>query len=114
MVLSALGVLVACVGAPEATRDGGTTCRAESDCNGGATCGALRRCVGGYCTDDRTLRACADGRYGDASTAVSECLTYVDCNRLSCGALIPCIAQRCDRSAPSLLLPCGDAAPDAL
>lgn len=109
-----VGLLVAaCVGAPEAARDGGRRCASDPECNGAATCGALRRCVGGFCSDDTTLRACPDGRYPDASTAVGECLTYIDCNRVTCGALIPCVAQRCDRGAPTVFVPCGDAGADA-
>lgn len=110
---AALWCLGGCVGAPEAARDGGTSCVAESECNGGATCGSLRLCVAGACSDDRVFRACPDGRYPDAGTAVGECLTYVDCNRLVCGALIPCIGLRCDTRAPALIIPCGDAAADA-
>jgi hypothetical protein len=102
-----------CVAAPEAARDGGTACVSESECNGGATCGSLRLCVAGACSDDRVFRACPDGRYPDAGSAVGECLTYVDCNRLFCGALIPCNGLRCDTNAPALIIPCGDAAADA-
>jgi len=108
-----LWCLGGCVAAPEAARDGGTSCVSESQCNGGATCGTLRLCVAGACSDDRVFRACPDGRYPDAGTAVGECLTYVDCNRLFCGALIPCIGLRCDTNAPALIIPCGDAAADA-
>ncbi|MEZ4389753.1 MAG: hypothetical protein R3A48_01555 [Polyangiales bacterium] len=113
LVLAFLVTAGGCVAAPEAGRDGGTPCVAESDCNDGATCGLLRRCVAGACSDDRTLRACPDGRYPDASTAVGECLTYIDCNRILCGALIPCVGLRCDPRAPTLNIPCGDAGADA-
>lgn len=102
-----------CISAPDATRDGAVACASEADCNEGATCGLLRRCVAGACSDDRTLRACADGRYADASTAVGECLTYLDCNRVVCGALVPCVGLRCDPRATPLNIPCGDAGADA-
>lgn len=101
--------LLACVGAPEAARDGGSACTSDPGCNGGASCGLIRRCVNGFCTDDTVFRACADGRYPDAGAAVGQCLTFVDCNRLTCGPMVPCIAQRCAVEAPRVIVPCGDA-----
>lgn len=99
-------LLGGCVEPPEATRDGGETCRSEADCNGGVTCGQVRLCVLGVCAEDRVFRACPNGSYPDGG-AVGQCLTYLNCNTASCGELVPCNERGlCDRGAPPLVVPC--------
>lgn len=104
-ILLALLACSACVAKPEATRDGGTPCTREEECNRGTLCGEVRLCVQGFCADDTVLRACPDGGYPDAA-AVGECVTWVSCNTASCGDLVACRAGRCDPSAPPVVVPC--------
>jgi len=99
---------VGCVSPPEATREGGDPCVTEADCNPNGLCGPVRLCVLGYCAQDTVFRACPDGGYRDASP-VGECLTYINCNAATCGALVPCVNNRCDRTAPPVRVPCDDA-----
>lgn len=89
-------VCAGCVSPPEAERDGGTRCATDEDCNDGPLCGEVRRCELGYCSEDRVFRAC--GQYSDASVTVGECLTWVSCNTVSCGRLVPCVNGRCDNT----------------
>jgi hypothetical protein len=98
-------VCSACVAKPEATRDGGTPCQREEDCNPAPVCGEVRLCVQGFCADDRVFRACPDGGYPDGG-AVAECVTWVSCNTAACGNLTACRAGRCDPSAPPVVVPC--------
>jgi hypothetical protein len=98
-------VLAACVSSPEATRTGGTACTRDDMCNAGPLCGAISVCVDGFCSEDPVFRVCDDGAYGGASPVV-ECTLYAQCNTMNCGALVPCIAGRCDTSAPRLAVPC--------
>lgn len=98
-------LLAACVAKPEATRDGGSRCAREEDCNQPPLCGPIHLCIEGYCAEDTTFRACPDGGYTDAGTA-GECVTWVGCNTRQCGVLIACNAGRCDPDAPPVVVPC--------
>ncbi|MFO0606836.1 MAG: hypothetical protein U0324_26930 [Polyangiales bacterium] len=104
-LLWALLISSACVAKPEATRDGGTPCRREEDCNRGPLCGPVLLCVEGFCAADPVFRACPDGGYPDGG-AVVECVTWVSCNAASCGDLVACRDGRCDPSAPPVVVPC--------
>lgn len=104
-LLWALLISSACVAKPEATRDGGTPCQREEDCNRGPLCGPVLLCVQGFCADDPVFRACPDGGYPDGG-AVVECVTWVSCNAATCGDLVACRAGRCDPSAPPVVVPC--------
>lgn len=104
----ALALAMGCVSAPEAERDGGRACRSERDCNGDVTCGPVRLCVEGFCAQDPIFRVCDGGSYPDGSEVVGQCLTYLNCNSVLCGELVPCVNNRCDRTAAPLVITCSD------
>jgi hypothetical protein len=109
--LPALFALAGCPSPPEATRDGGTPCSTESDCNPpGTTCGAIRLCVLNFCAEQTVVRACPDGAYPDSGVMPGECFEYGDCNPPgACGLVVSCIDFRCARDAEPLMIPCTDA-----
>jgi len=107
--VTALVVLgVGCVSPPEATREGAQPCVTEAQCNPEGLCGPVRLCVLGYCAVDTVFRPCPDGGYR-GGMGVGECITYLNCNAASCGPLVACVNNRCDRSAPAIQVPCSDA-----
>lgn len=108
VVVLMAAVSLGCVSAPEAERMGGRPCRTEQNCNGDQVCGPIRLCVDGFCAEDTVFRVCDGGVYPDGSP-VGQCLTYLNCNATSCGVLVPCVNNRCDRSAEPLVITCADA-----
>lgn len=100
-----IAMCASCVSKPEATRDGGTACTRDQDCNDGVLCGEIALCVQGFCAADTVFRACADGGYPDAVRPI-ECVTYVSCNTATCGDLIACVGGRCDERAPRVPVAC--------
>ena len=104
-------VLAGCPPEPNASRDGGTACTTESQCNPpGVSCGQISLCVAGYCSESRIVRVCAEAGSSVEAGGGDDCLGYQDCNPPdACGLVVSCVNFRCDRAGPPLEIPCLDA-----